>query len=218
MARHNIANALAAAGGARGLGMTREQIADGLADFRPTSDQMPGRLNLYRNGNRVVMVDFAHNEAGLGVAIDAAEALIGDRAARAGRAMLTVVVGTAGDRPDDTLRGLGRIAAARADQVAIKETLHYLRGRTRDSVTGELLAGAAESGVRGSDVPIYRDEALAVRGELCDEARMGREGPGVLLVMCHQDRSAVISTLDDLGFRPMEVEEVREVRTAASGA
>jgi cyanophycin synthetase len=199
--------------------MTLEQVAAGLADFRPTSDQMPGRLNLYRNGNRVVLVDFAHNEAGLGVAIDAAEALIGDRTARRGRATLGVIVGTAGDRPDDTLRGLGRIAAARADLVAIKETLKYLRGRTRQSVTGELLAGAAEAGMRGAEIPIYQDEALAVRGELCERARMGRaDMPGVLLVMCHQDRPEVIATLDDLGFEPMKVEEVSAIRAALRDA
>ncbi len=42
IARHNVANALAAAGGARALGATIEQVADGLRDFRPTSDRSPG--------------------------------------------------------------------------------------------------------------------------------------------------------------------------------
>jgi cyanophycin synthetase len=35
LAGHNIANALAAAGGARGLGTTIEEVRDGLIDFRP---------------------------------------------------------------------------------------------------------------------------------------------------------------------------------------
>ena len=38
LARHNVANALAAAGGARGLGATLDQVRDGLIDFRPTAD------------------------------------------------------------------------------------------------------------------------------------------------------------------------------------
>src|SRR6185295_4566311 len=73
IARHNIANALAAAGGARALGATIHQVGDGLRDFRPTSERSPGRLNLYRLGARIVIVDFAHNEAGLGAVLDVAE-------------------------------------------------------------------------------------------------------------------------------------------------
>src|SRR5439155_11351800 len=65
LARHNVANALAAAGGARGLGASIEQVAAGLRDFRPTSERSPGRLNIFRVGAKVVIVDFAHNEAGV---------------------------------------------------------------------------------------------------------------------------------------------------------
>ena len=109
IARHNVANALAAAGGARALGATIDQVADGLRDFRPTADRSPGRLNLFRLGSRIVIVDFAHNEAGIAAVLDVAEGIAGGAAGRA--APITVIIGTAGDRPDDTLRGIGRIAA-----------------------------------------------------------------------------------------------------------
>ncbi len=66
LARHNVANALAAAGGARGVGATIAQVRDGLIDFAPSAERSPGRLNLFRLGARVVIVDFAHNEAGVG--------------------------------------------------------------------------------------------------------------------------------------------------------
>ncbi len=59
LARYNVANALAAAGGARAMGATIEQVADGLRDFRPSAGMSPGRLNLFRLGGRVVIVDFA---------------------------------------------------------------------------------------------------------------------------------------------------------------
>ena len=52
LARHNVANALAAAGGARGLGATMAQVRDGLLDFRPSAERSPGRLNLFRLGRR----------------------------------------------------------------------------------------------------------------------------------------------------------------------
>ena len=114
LARHNIANALAAAGGARALGFSIAQVAAGLRDFRNTPDLLPGRLNLWRLGNRLVIVDYAHNVAGLDVLLDTAEALVGRRGRR--RATLSVIIGSAGDRPDDYIRALaaaGRSARRR---------------------------------------------------------------------------------------------------------
>ena len=64
LARHNVANALAAAGGARALGATREQVAEGCATSARPRTCSPGRLNLFQLGKRTVIVDFAHNEAG----------------------------------------------------------------------------------------------------------------------------------------------------------
>jgi cyanophycin synthetase len=202
-ARHNVANALAAAAGSMALGATREQVAIGLRTFAPTSAQMPGRLNFYRLGDRVVLVDFAHNEAGLRVVLDTVDALIGKRGSR--RATLTTIVGTAGDRPDDGLRAVGRLAGQRSDQVAIKETLHYLRGRTRQSVIGELSAGLRESGVRVADVPVYLDEPSALRAELTTPGRLAAEPAGAhwLLLMCHEDRPGVLAALEAEGAEPV---------------
>jgi cyanophycin synthetase len=72
LATHNVANALAATAGAMALGATTGHVADGLRAFQPGVDQTPGRLNLYRLGSRVVIVDFAHNEAGVNVLLDVA--------------------------------------------------------------------------------------------------------------------------------------------------
>jgi cyanophycin synthetase len=208
IARHNVANALAAAGGALAMGATREQVADGLRTFRPTSDQMPGRLNFYRLGRRLVIVDFAHNEAGLLVVMDMIEALIGRRGRRV--ATLTSIIGTGGDRPDDSLRALGRIAAERSDQVAIKQTLKYLRGRTRQSMEGELLAGVRAGTRRGAfrreDVPLYETEAESLRAELAAPGRLAADDEGpprVVLLMCQADRPAVEALLRDLGAQPV---------------
>lgn len=205
IARHNVANALAAAAGARAMGATAGQVADGLRDFRPTPDQMPGRLNLYRLGNRLVIVDFAHNEAGLAAVLDMAEALIGRRGRRDGS--VTAIVGTGGDRPDDSLRALGLMAAQRAEQVAIKETVKYLRGRTRQSMAGELLAGMLKGGARRADVPLYEDEPSSVRGELTTSGRLAADDDGpprLVILMCHADRPGVEAVLSDLGATLIE--------------
>ncbi len=209
IARHNVANALAAAGGARALGATIEQVADGLRDFRPTADRSPGRLNLFRLGQRIVIVDFAHNEAGISAVLDVAEGIAARSSGRVDP--ITIIIGTAGDRPDDTLRGIGRIAGVRAQRIAIKETLNYLRGRTRESIVGELLAGVVAAGRSPDEVTVYESETIALRAELNGagsqaEARGARpEAARVIVLMCHEEREAVFALLDTLGARPIDV-------------
>jgi cyanophycin synthetase len=208
LARHNVANALAAAGGARGLGATLAQVRDGLLDFRPSTERSPGRLNLFRLGSRIVIVDFAHNEAGIAAVLDVAEGIAAGAAGRA--APITIIIGTAGDRPDDTLRGIGRIAAQRAQRVAIKETRKYLRGRTESAVVGELLAGVTAGGGVATAVPIYESETVALKAELNGAAGHGVSGgrpdaTRVIVLMCHEEREAVFELLHDLGARPVDI-------------
>ena len=208
LARHNVANALAAAGGARGLGATIEQVRDGLIHFAPSAESSPGRLNLFRLGSKVVIVDFAHNEAGIGAVLDVAQGIAGGAAGRA--APITAIIGTAGDRPDDTLRGIGKIAAERAQRVAIKQTLKYLRGRTAESVVGELMVGVVAGGVSAADVPIYDSETVALQAELNGAAGAGAHGgrsdaARVIVLMCHEDRDGVFELLRRLGARPVDV-------------
>src|SRR5689334_24753183 len=62
--------------------VTLAQLRDGLADFQPSSDRSPGRLNLFRLGGRIVIVDFAHNEAGVNAVLDVAEGIAGGAAGR----------------------------------------------------------------------------------------------------------------------------------------
>ena len=204
LARHNVANALAAAGGARGLGASIEQVAAGLRDFRPTSERSPGRLNIFRVGAKVVIVDFAHNEAGVAAILDVAEGIAASASGRA--APVTMIIGTAGDRPDDTLRGIGRIAGQRAQRVAVKETLKYLRGRSRESMIGELLAGVKSAGRTTSDVPVYESETEALRTEVTrNGALLGRgESMRVVVLMCHEEREEVFRLLTELGGKPVD--------------
>ena len=199
LARHNVANALAASAAARGLGATIEEVRDGLVDFRPTTDRSPGRLNLYRLGARIVIVDFAHNEAGVSAILDVAEGIAGGAAGRA--APITMIIGTAGDRPDDTLRGIARISAERAQRVAIKETQKYLRGRSRESIVGELMAGIRAAGMPTTDVPVYESETAALRAELADAT--GK--PRIVVLLCHEERDEVFALLASLGAKPIDV-------------
>jgi cyanophycin synthetase len=207
LARHNVANALAAAGGARALGASIEQVADGLRDFRPTAELSPGRLNLFRLGSRIVIVDFAHNEAGTEAILAVAAAIAGGAAGRT--TPITAIIGTAGDRPDDTLRGVGRIAARGAQRVAVKESLTYLRGRERAEVVARLLEGVAEGGADPAAVPVYETEEEALEAELAGAGALaagegGADAPRVVVLFCHEQRDGVFALLERLGARPLD--------------
>ncbi|MBA2313925.1 MAG: hypothetical protein H0V87_00935 [Chloroflexi bacterium] len=205
LARHNVANALAAAGGARGVGASIAEVRAGLTDFRPSSERSPGRLNIFRVGSNVVIVDFAHNEAGVTAVLDVAEGIAAGAAGRT--APITMIIGTAGDRPDDTLRGVARIAAERAQRIAIKETLRYLRGRSRESMIGELLAGVRAARFPTSEIPVYETETEALEAELKrnGETTARAATSRVVVLMCHEEREEVFRLLDRLGGRAVDV-------------
>ena len=218
IARHNVANALAAAAAARAMGASLPAVKRGLRSFHPTTDASRGRLNVFRDERRIVVIDFAHNEAGVRVLLDVAEAMA--RAAGTGgrRAPVTAIVGLAGDRPDDTLRGVGRIVAERVDRFVQKEMLHYLRGRTRESVLGEIRGGAVDGGW-SADIPVYGSEVEALAAEL-DRTEPANRGAGtdgteVIVLMCHEQREEVFELLGERGLRG--VEDPAELAQLVSG-
>jgi cyanophycin synthetase len=210
LALHNVANALAATGGARAMGASLDDVRAALRDFRPSADLSPGRLNLYRLGSWTVIVDFAHNEAGTTAILDVARGLA-SRVGADGHAV-TAIIGTAGDRPDDTLHGIGRIAASAGGRVAIKETLGYLRGRARDDVVRVLREGVADGGMDPAGLPVYASETAALEAELAGagalESGIPTDRPRVVVLFCHEQRDEVFSLLDRLGARPVDATEL----------
>jgi len=68
-----VENVLAAAGGAWALGMSLDEIREGLASFAGDSSQMPARFNVWKIGGATVVVDFPHNAMALEALIATAE-------------------------------------------------------------------------------------------------------------------------------------------------
>ena len=200
-ARHNVANALAAAAGARAMGASLEHVRAGLRSFVPTTEDSRGRLNVFRDAHRVVVVDFAHNEAGVAVLLDVVDAIARGIGADGTPAQISGIVGLAGDRPDDTLRGVGRLVAGRVDRLVQKEMLHYLRGRTRESVLGEIRAGALEGGWKG-DISVHIDEPTALGAEL--DRTEAVTSPEVIFLLCHEDREGVYALIAERGLKPVD--------------
>jgi len=119
-ARHNVANALAAAAVCSQLGIGAESIAAGLTRMR--HEDNPGRGNFYTvNGARVI-VDFAHNPHAMAAIAALVAALPAERR--------LLAFAQAGDRTDELLREFARSGWALApDRVIISELAKYARGR-----------------------------------------------------------------------------------------
>ncbi len=182
-AAHMLENALCGAAACLALGLSAQDVREGLAKFRNRSDQNRGRLNVYRLGEVTVIIDFAHNEAGLRHLLSFARSLT------EGNGQVTAVIGTAGDRDDNTLRGLATLAANEADRTIIKDLPHYLRGREVGEMPRIMRDAFVE--VIGTEPELVKDERSGLALALKESA------PGdVLAIMCLEDFDSILKDLD----------------------
>lgn len=206
---HNVANVLAATAAALALGLDRSAVVEGLRTFRPDASLNPGRMNVYstragQGGSCTVVVDLAHNEAGLEALMDVADGL------RQPGSRIHLGLGAVGDRTDEILENLGEIAGHRADHVVASHKTHYLRGRTMEELESHLRAGLQRAGV--AEIDSYTTELDTLRA-LVDDAHDG----DVVALMCHAEREAVYAWLDSVGATPDEPSTIRRKVIAARG-
>ena len=197
---HNVANALAGAAAALAIGIPRAFVVEGLRSFAPDDRLNPGRMNTYTVpvtvGTATVIVDLAHNEAGLDALLDVCHGLC------APGAKVRLALGTAGDRTDDILRSLGEIAGRRADEVVLAHKEHYLRGRTIEEMERPLREGLLSVGVAHADSTPTELEGMT---RLLANAHDG----DVVAVMCHSERAAIAEWIAAHGGRPDDAAAIR---------
>ena len=136
-ARFMIQNALAAALACFVQGVSLEDIRNGLTTFNAGTAQTPGRLNFVEVGNVTVLMDYAHNPAGLNA--------LTDFIIKLPNPYRTVIINGTGDRRDDDLREMGKICGETFDRIIIRRG-HYLRGRTEEEMRELLKEGIEQSG------------------------------------------------------------------------
>ncbi|HET7350724.1 MAG TPA: Mur ligase family protein [Marmoricola sp.] len=205
LSHYNVENTLAACSAALAAGIDRDSVVAGARTFLPDTEHNPGRMNVFTLEGVTVVVDLAHNEAGLEAMIEVMRGLCspGSR--------LLLGLGAVGDRQDDLIEMLGEIGARDADEVVIGHKQQYLRGRTTEEIDGLLRAGAERVGV--TDVPSLPTE-LASLLELVSRATPG----DVVGLMCHAERTQVFEWLTTSGATPDTPEELRaKVDRAAGG-
>jgi len=199
------ANVLAAASAALAIGLPARSVIKGLRTFVLDQAANPGRANLFTLDGRTIVIDYAHNEAGIR---GLSEIL---RGLRPPGSEVWLTIGTAGDRTDDILHAFALHAALGSDHLAFAELQHYLRGRTREGIVAQLAAGAAEAGV--TDVPVYVDELRALR------ATFKTSVPGdVVSATVLGMRAEVFRWLKRRGARPLTPADVKRLARAASSA
>ncbi len=155
IATHQVQNAMAATAAALGIELPEEAIVRGLRSFVQEPTTNPGRANVFTIDERVIVIDYAHNEAGM----MALTGVLAGLRPRDGEIWLGFC--SAGDRQNDILHALGYRAARGADRVVVVELAHYLRGRDRADVVERLRGGALDAGA--TDVPAMPDEVEALK-------------------------------------------------------
>lgn len=168
VARHNVANALAAAALTWCLGVSLEDIRRGLLTMQ--QDENPGRCNIYDLDGCKVLVDFAHNPAAMGALFDMAKAVPAERR--------VLCFGQAGDRTDDLIRELARDAwSIGLDRIIVSELAAYYRGREPGDVFAIIRDELLECGSDISQVKHFETEMESFK------AALEWAGPGDLVIM-----------------------------------
>lgn len=170
-----IQNVLAATLAAYLQGVSIEDIRVGLTTFVPSVAQTPGRLNLIEMGGFTVLIDFAHNPAGM----EALQRFI----SKFPNKTKTGVIGGTGDRRDDDLRLYGRIAAQMFTNVIVRED-DDLRGRPPGESTRFVVEGVRSA---SPDMPVKEitDAPEAIEYAL----RHARKGELVVILADNVSRS-----------------------------
>jgi cyanophycin synthetase len=156
-----IANALAATVAAFAQGVDVEHIRKGLLTFKASTQQTPGRMNLFNLGSYHALVDYAHNPAGYQALGQFVRNWPGSRIG---------VVGGPGDRRDEDLQTLGQLSVEIFDRIIVKEDDDN-RGRPRGDT-----ARCIKEGIRlanpEADFDTILDETTAIETAL-DQAPEG---------------------------------------------
>ncbi|PRY20958.1 cyanophycin synthetase [Aliiruegeria haliotis] len=157
-ATHNVQNAMFAAAMAYSMGLTLDQIRNGLRTFDSSFYQSPGRMNVFDEHGFRVILDYGHNEAAVGAMVD-----LVDRLQPMGKRIVCLTC--PGDRRDEDIHAIAMKAAGRFD--------HYIchsddnpRGRTATEVPEMLKATLMEAGVPEAQIQIVPEEEQSVQTAL----------------------------------------------------
>ncbi|MEE9333788.1 MAG: Mur ligase family protein [Granulosicoccaceae bacterium] len=176
-ASHNVANTLAAIAMATQLGVSISDIRSGLLSM--STDNNPGRSNLFDINGVSVLVDYAHNPAG----IQAISTLV--HALPAKRRLLAF--SQPGDRPASLIKEVARnVWSMGLDRAVVSELAHYHRGRAHGEVFELIKEELLLEGARTDQIDHFEEEMDSLQNLLeCAQ-------PGDLIIMLALSDSTTI--------------------------
>lgn len=149
-------------------GFSIEDIKVSLETFIPSPGQTPGRLNLFNFENFQVLLDYAHNPAGLRALQDMIEKM--ESTVKIG------IIAGVGDRREEDTKELGAVAAEMFDEIIIRQDKH-LRGRTETEIIQMLDDGIKKAGLN-KKTTIIPSEKEAITHAIKNAKK------GALIVIC----------------------------------
>ncbi|PYQ57075.1 MAG: cyanophycin synthetase, partial [Acidobacteria bacterium] len=171
---HNIQNAMFATAIAHAMGISLENIRQGLRTFTTDFFQTPGRMNFYNELPFRVLLDYAHNAHGMTAMAQTIRGLTVN-----GRRL--GVLAAPGDRRDEDIRDLARAATPAFDFIFLREDDNR-RGR-KPGETGELV----RQGLLAAGFPADRIAAGIYGEEQAVQSALETAQPGDLLVIFGDD-------------------------------
>ncbi|AHF05710.1 cyanophycin synthetase [Desulfitobacterium metallireducens] len=151
---HNLQNALGAIAAGWALGLTAEDIHLSLREFTSDPEYNRGRLNLYEIGGVNVFIDYGHNAAGIQEVINTLKKF------KASSVVGCVTV--PGDRSDETIREVARVAAQGFHRLIIRED-EDLRGRKPGEIAKIMLEEARSAGMDLKQISVVLPEREAFK-------------------------------------------------------
>ncbi len=177
----NIENSLAAALAGFLAGFDKDDIKTAFRTFVPSASKTPGRMNSYKFPQFEVIVDYAHNTAGIAKFAEFMDATPATR-------KIGVVSGL-GDRRDEDTLAFARIAGRIFDEVVLRQN-DDLRGKS-----AEFLREIMERGLRldKPDLPV-----IYIEGEMDAVEHVLKTAPeGAVVVLLTEDIARTLKRLDE---------------------
>lgn len=151
---HNIMNTLPAVlASYLYTNITIDDIKQALRTFIPSDVQTPGRLNLFQFKKFQLLLDFAHNPAGLH--------LLGEFITKMDASPKIGIISGTGDRRDEDIKQIGSLSAKYFDEIIIRQDSD-LRGRSSEEIIDLLKAGINEAKEVDLPVTIILNEKEAI--------------------------------------------------------
>lgn len=182
-ARYNVQNALGVMCLAIAFALPVEAVHAGLAGFHNSPEDNPGRSNEFVVDGARVFVDFAHNPHSITAVAEAMQALPAERR--------LLMLGHAGDRSDEDIRGLTAGAFKLSpDHVIITEIPEYLRGRESGEISEVIRQECLHLGLHEQQLS-FSENPVAGAHRALELLQPG----DVVLLLVHSDRDEIIEML-----------------------